>query len=207
MRRILLIITIILNCNISVTAQNINKELLISKVNQTALSIKSLECDFVQIKHISLLKENMTSKGKMYYNNKNKLRWEYFYPYTYCFILNNTKVSLASSSKKDVIDIKNNQMFQEIAKIMMNSVTGKCLSNTSDFNVKISSLSNRTIAILYPKKKTLKQLFNKITLNFNKDYTMIEVVELFEKSGDKTEIKLINPILNKSINESVFIID
>lgn len=207
MRRILSIIVVLFSCVMGVIAQDITKELLVAKVNQTALSIKSIECDFIQIKHISLLKEKMTSKGKMYYSNDNRLRWEYLSPYTYCFILNDTKVSLTSSSKKDIIDIKNNQMFQEIAKIMMNSVTGRCLSNTSDFNVEISTKSNKTIAILYPKRKTLRQLFTNITLNFNEDYSMIETVELFEKSGDKTEIKLINPKLNISIDENVFSID
>lgn len=207
MKKVLLIISISFCCVIGAMAQNITKEVLVAKVNQTASDIKSLECDFVQIKHISLLKEKIASKGKMYYSSNNKLRWEYLSPYTYCFIINDTKVSLTSSSQKDIIDIKNNQMFQEIAKIMMNSVTGKCLSSTSDFDLSLSSKSNKTIAILYPKKKTLKQLFTNITLNFNDDYSMIETVELIEKSGDKTEIKLINPKLNKGIDENVFSID
>lgn len=204
MKRILLILSILLSINYCSIAQTIDKALLITRVNKTALNLKSLECDFIQTKHISLLKDKMVSKGKMYYNSNNKLRWQYLSPYTYCFILNNSKVSLESSSKKDIIDIKNNQMFQEIAKIMMNSVTGKCLSSSSDFSVEVSTISNKTIAILYPKKKTLRQLFNKITLNFNKDYSMIEVVELYEKTGDKTEIQLINTKLNKEINESIF---
>ena len=50
-------------------------------------------------------------------------------------------------------------------------------------------------------------MFTKITLHFNSDNTMIETVELFEKSGDKTEIKLTQPKLNHSINESVFILN
>lgn len=203
-----LLITCIFSCiNLYLSAQIINKETLINQINETAANIKTLECRFIQTKHISLLKDVITSEGVMYYAQGNKLRWEYITPYTYCFILNDTKVLLASSIKKDVIDIKNNQMFQEIAKIMMNSITGKCLSNSSDFNVEIEHVNQKTFAILYPRKKTLKQLFSKITLHFNDDYNMIENVELFEKSGDKTEIKLTQPKLNNNINESVFILN
>ena len=207
MKRWLFISYILLCINLYLSAQTINKETLITRINERAASIKTLESRFIQTKHISLLKDVMISEGVMYYAKSNKLRWEYLTPYTYCFILNDTKVLLASSTKKDVIDIKNNQMFQEIAKIMMNSITGKCLSGSSDFNVEIEHVSNKTNAILYPKKKTLKQLFSKIILHFNFDYTMIETVELFEKSGDKTEIKLTQPKLNHSINESVFILN
>lgn len=207
MRKFALIIFTILGLSIHSYAQTINQEELIAKVNKAAGDIKSLECEFTQTKHISLLKDKMQSNGKMYYNNSSKLRWEYLSPYKYCFILNDTKVSLASSTKKDVIDIKNNQMFQEIVKIMMNSVTGKCLSSSSDFRVNVTVDGNRTIAVLYPKKKNLRQLFSNITLRFNADYSMIETVELYEKSGDKTEIKLKNPKLNGEIDESVFAID
>lgn len=179
---------------------------VIDKINSAVSSLKSMSCTFVQTKNLALLNDKMVSNGKMYYKQPNKLRWEYTSPYKYLFVFNGTKVYVGNKSKKDIIDTNTNKVFKEIARIMMTTVTGKALSNKTDFTISVSSNHKNWIITLIPKKKEMKQMFSKIELIFNKSNTMISEINIFEKNNDRTNIKLNGIIQNASIQESYFAI-
>jgi len=180
---------------------------MIQRISQTASSLKTIQCDFEQTKNLSLLNDKMVSKGKMYYKQDRLLRWEYDTPYNYTFILNGTRVMLKSANKTNIVDVKSSRLFQEIARIMMNSVTGKCLTENSDFKVVLFAKGNEWIARLFPQKKEMKQIFKMITLHFNPNVSMVSEVEMLENSGDITQIILKNIHSNVTINEKIFSVD
>jgi|SRR5574344_3651 outer membrane lipoprotein carrier protein len=180
---------------------------MVAKISETASTIKSIQCDFVQEKQLSIMNDKMISKGKMYYSKGNLLRWEYTTPYSYLFILNGSKVMLKSPKTKNIADTRSNKIFQEIARIMMNSVTGKSLTDKEDFKVTLYLSGEQWIADMVPLKREMKQMFNSIKLYFDTRKSMVNRVELMEKGGDKTSIELKNTIINKAINEKVFTID
>jgi outer membrane lipoprotein carrier protein len=134
------------------------------------------------------------------------LRWEYTSPYQYLFIFNGTKVYVGNKSRKDVIDTNSNKVFKEVARIMMNTVTGKALSNQTDFTVSVASNGSTYVVTLVPKKKDLKQMFYKIVLTFTKSDIMISEVDIYEKNGDRSNIVLKNIVTNTPVNESLFAI-
>lgn len=182
------------------------KQDVIKKINATASGLKSMSCSFVQTKHISLLSDKMVSEGNMYYSQPSKLRWEYTSPYKYLFIFNGTKVYVGNNSKKDVIDTNTNKVFKEVARIMMNTVTGKALSNTSDFTVNAEDAQTSWRITLVPKKKELKQMFAEIEMFFNKSNNMISELNIVEKNKDKTNIKFSDISTNKTLNANLFAI-
>ena len=202
-KQILFILFIIL-LPFGVFAQTSEEQKIVNKINKFNSEISSIECDFVQTKHLQILNDKMVSYGKMYYQQPDKLRWEYKKPYTYVFILNGTKVYLKKESRNDVIDIKQNKVFKSIAEIMMNSVIGKCLTNNKEFKVSILDVNNQWVASLIPQKKELKQMYSKIILYFGKANSIIQKVEMIEKNGDKTIIELKNVKLNKPVNANSF---
>lgn len=187
-------------------AQNKDQQ-IISQINTAASKMTSMQCDFVQTKTVKLLNDKMVSKGKMYYQQQNKLRWEYTSPYTYTFILNGSKVSLKKKNRNDVIDVNQNKMFREIVNIMMNSVVGKCLSDKKSFKTTIQDAQTEYKATLVPQSKEMKQMFTKIILHFNKQQSVVTKVEMMEKNGDSTVISLTNIVKNKTLNAKVFAID
>ncbi|MDR3118555.1 MAG: outer membrane lipoprotein carrier protein LolA [Mediterranea sp.] len=183
------------------------KKTMIQRINRTASSLETMQCEFEQTKYLSLLNDKMVSKGKMYYKQNNLFRWEYNTPYNYIFILNGTKVILKSSQKKDEIDVRSSRLFQEIANIIMNSVTGKCLTGNTDFKVTMYANGHEWIADLVPLKKEMKQMFNVITISFDPDVSMVSKVEMKEKSGDTTRIILKNVRSNITVDEKIFSLD
>lgn len=205
MKRLLFLI-LILSHIIPLSAQQLTEEQIKQKVNQTASAMKTMQCDFVQTKHLKMLNNDFVSHGKMYYQQSNKLRWEYTSPYSYTFILNNDQVLLKNKQRNDLIDVKQNKLFKEIVLIMMSSVVGNCLADDKNYKVSIATIGNEWVATLLPQRKDMKQMFQKLVLHFNAKKSVVNTVELFDKNGEKTIIELKNIRTNETITSNMFVI-
>lgn len=175
-----------------------------SQINKAAAQLSSMQCEFVQTKHLKMLNKSMVSNGKMYYQKSNKLRWEYTTPYKYTFILNGSKALLKNNNRTDVVDTNKNRMMKEIGRVMMNTVMGNCLQNDKDFKTSITSTQTEYVATLLPQRKDIKSMFQKIILHFNRKNSMVTSVELVEKNGDRTVIELKNVKTNVPISQNMF---
>lgn len=190
-----------------VPADGAKRSEMLSQINAAAAAMTSMECRFVQTKTLKMLNDKMVSEGLMCYRQSDRLRWEYQTPYTYVFVLNGKRVLLDTGKEKNIIDVKTNRMFEEIARMMMDSVTGKCLSDASEFDVKLYTQGTGWIADLTPKKKQMRQMFVKIRLRFDTKAKVVDRVEMTDKSGDNTVIELKNIRKNKPVDERMFKID
>ena len=205
MKRLLILLFVFVSVHLSLTAQQSEAQIR-QAITQAASAMKTMQCDFTQTKHLRMLNDKMTSKGRMYYQQTNRLRWEYTSPYSYTFILNDDKVLLKNAQRNDVIDVNKNKLFREIARIMMNSVVGASLTDDKSFKSTIATNGSEWTATLLPQRKDLRQLFQKIILHFNRTNAMVKQVELIEKNGDKTVIELNNIRTNEKISADMFTI-
>ena len=204
MKKLLLVIVAVFITTTVAHSQSTADAKIKQQINAVASKMQTMQCDFVQTKYMKLLNDKMVSQGKMYYQQSDKLRWEYTSPYTYTFVLNGSKVMLNKGKRSDVINVNQSKFFKEIARIMMNSVVGKCLTDEKDFKVSISSTATQWVATLVPQRKDMKQMFHKIVLYFSRSAKMVSTVELVEKKGDRTVIQLKNVKTNSPINAKVF---
>lgn len=204
MRRYILTLLVSL---ISLAASAQSEQQIIDKINNNSAKIKTLSCDFVQTKQMKMLNNKFVSKGKMYYEQPNKLRWEYTTPYSYTFLMNDSKVLIKNNNRSDIIDINQNKMFKEIARLMMNSIVGESLNNRRTFDVAIVSNEKQYVATLTPLEREMKQMWSKIMLYFDKVTLGVVKVEMVERTGDKTTIELKNIVVNGTIKPGVFAIN
>lgn len=204
MKRLYILLFICLSV-LSVSAQN--QQSIVEKINKACSEMKTMECDFVQTKYLKMLNDQMVSKGKMSYQQPSALRWEYTTPYTYTFVLNDNKILLKNDRRKDVIDVNQNKLFKEIARIMMNSIVGKCLTDDKAFKTTIEETSAEWVATLLPQKKDMKQMWTKLILHFDRAKNAVVKVEMYEKTGDHTVIDLKNTKTNHPIDKKVFSVD
>ena len=185
-------------CCLWLSAQTLKKateaeaKVMVAEINKTAASIRTLACNFTQVKTLSFLNDKMTSQGRMCYDASGKLRWEYTSPYTYTFILNGQQVHIQSA------------LFQGIAQVMMNSVTGRNLTSNKDFACTFYTQGDVWVADLVPQRKEMKQMFSTIRLRFDSKRRMVSQVEMNEKRGDVTVITLKDIKTNETINQNLF---
>ena len=212
MKRILLLIGIwlplTLTCAVAQTAvSKTEQERIISEINTSAQAIRTLQCKFVQTKELSIMNDKMVSSGTMAFARPNKLCWHYTSPYDYTFIIANDKVLISKGKNRNSIDLKSSQAFQGIAKMIAGSVTGKCLTQTKDFDIKILASDKVYIAKLTPKEKHLKKMFSSIRLTFNRSSHTMERVEMTEANGDATTIVFQDVKQNQPLSDKIFTLD
>ena len=183
------------------------KKVMLEKITASTKQLKSLVCDFEQTKELSILNEKMVSKGKMFYRSDNCVRWEYTSPYTYTFVFNNNKVLMQTGNNRSVIDVKSNNLFQEIVKIMISSINGSGLTDSKSFSTRFFQGTKGWMVALTPQQKEVKQMFSLIKLYFNLTDYSVDCVCMEEKNGDQTIIQLSKKQTNERIENDMFRVD
>ncbi|MDR1918504.1 MAG: outer membrane lipoprotein carrier protein LolA [Tannerellaceae bacterium] len=190
-----------------VPASRAEQQEMREKIGTASQKMTNLICNFEQVKELSILNDKMISKGKMYYRNDNCLRWEYLSPYSYTFVLNDKKILMQTGDSRNVIDLKSSKFFQEIVKIMMNGINGSGLTDLKSFEASYYKKETEWEIHLLPLQKDMKQMFSAIKLTFNtKNYT-VDQVEMNERNGDATLIRLFDKQFNNKIEDDTFHID
>jgi outer membrane lipoprotein carrier protein len=174
------------------------------KLHSIAAKTTSLQSDFVQIKHLDVLSEDIESNGKLSYKASNKLRWEYTTPLEYLIILKDGKVSIKDEGKVSSYDLSGNKTFQKINEMMIGSIQGDLLVNEADYNYEFKESSSNYLVIMYPKQKKVQEFMKSINIYFSKKDYSVEQVKMLEQSGDYTLMKFKNKKINASISDKTF---
>ena len=165
-------------------------------------TIKTLQCAFVQEKTSTLVKDKAVSKGNLFYQFPNALRWEYTDPSISTFILNgNNAVLFGKNDEK----LGNEKMLKQLGVIIISLINGNAIAQDKQFKTAFYEVENDLIKIvLTPVTKRLKDYFTTIEMDIDVNTLLANEIVLNEKSGDKTIISLTNKEVNNEIPSSVF---
>ena len=177
--------------------------LLRQKVIETSQQTSSISSDFVQIKRLSFLEEDVQSEGKFYFQKENQLRWEYSKPFFYLIIFNHDTILIQDENKTNSYDAASNRMFREINNIMLSMVNGTILES-KNFDFEYFEDPSTYMLELTPLEEGMKEFLSKIKLFVNKNDYSVDELYMIEKSGDYTHIRFINKSLNEEIPEHIF---
>lgn len=143
------------------------------------------------------------SKGMVYYQSPNLLKWEYSSPEDYQVLYRDSKLYVSENGDTREVDLASNRMFEKVGEMIAGSVNGKILKANKDFDISYFKEKNSMKARVIPKDQRIAGMFSEIWMNFNKE-NLIESVRLIDPSGDYTEIKLQNIVINQDIPKKVF---
>lgn len=177
------------------------------KLHTIATETNTLQSDFIQIKHLDVLSEDIESNGKLFYKANNKLRWEYTTPLEYLIVLKDGKVSIKDEGKVSSYDLSGNKTFQKINEMMIGSIQGDLLINEADYNYEFQESSDKYLVVMYPKQKKVQEFMKSINIYFSKKDYSVEQVKMLEQSGDYTLMKFKNKQTNASISDKTFSIN
>jgi outer membrane lipoprotein-sorting protein len=155
------------------------------------------------VKNISVLSEKIKSSGVFYFKKDNMIRWEYQKPYKYIIIYNGSKVFINDDGKTTQFDAKANRIFQEINGTILSSMKGVITENPN-FSVSFFKLQNKYLVKLSPKSNDLLKYVTRIEIYFDDKYLAVTEMNIYEKSGDYTNIVFRNREFNKNIPDSIF---
>ena len=174
-----------------------------NKMEAQSKLINTMESDFTQNKYLSVMSENIVSKGHFCFKKANMLRWEYITPYTYLIAINKDKMFIKDNGKVNKYDINSNKMFKSINEMMVATVQGNLLSN-KDYKAKFYESDRQYMIELAPVQKAAKDFLKSIQLYIDKtDYAVVKV-KMTEPSDDYTSIDFTNRKTNEPVADEKF---
>ena len=176
-------------CLMAIThsAQTLGEQDIIQKMASAARETKSIRADFTQTRHSKMLKKAQVSEGKMFCRQPDKLRWEYTSPRQTALVLDGTNARLTKDGSGNG---GRNRFAGEMARLIMNSVAGKYLTDDKAFQVSATASDGEYVATLVPVRKEMKRLYTKLVLHFDPKQSVVTKVELYEKDASHIVIEL-----------------
>lgn len=177
-----------------------------AKLKNKNLQLNTLSAHFVQTKTMTVLKKPAITKGFMYVKQNNKFRWEYTNNPKFIFAQNGNKIYTQTGENIQIITDNSVKLYEEISKLVQQSIHGNILENTKDFTA-IFEQNNRYIKIiLTPKQRGMKRFISNITLFIDKQTMLASKFIMLEPNGDSTMIEFENIKTNVPIDDQLFIL-
>lgn len=175
-----------------------------ASLTETAASMQTMQCRFVQSKTMAMLAEPSVSEGRMYFASPDRLRWEYISPYPFALVVNGERIVKVTDGKAEVLEGNSGRMYQGIVSMIMGSASGKNLFDTSTFDVILYDDDTFWKAEMTPKRRDMKRMFSQLVFHFDKKTQVIDHVEFIGSGGDVTLIRFEEVRVNEGIYKQTF---
>jgi outer membrane lipoprotein-sorting protein len=208
--RFLTLIAVILATGVATFAQQpkgytaiSNTSTLQSALARTAQATNTISSDFTQTKHMKMMEDKVTSKGRFHFKKDDKIRIEYTAPFQYLLVMNGSQVMVKDENKTNKINTRNSKTMQSVNKVMMDCMRGSVFGN-KDFAVKAFENKGQYLLQLTPVSSGMKGLFARIDVYIDKHDNSVARLVMNENGGDYTEMNFMNKKTNATLSDALF---
>lgn len=186
-------------------SRDASSELLLNNIQEAIGTIRTLEADFVQTRHLAVFEDELKSEGKIYFIAPDHLRWQIKRPYQSALIFNQGKVAKFEIKKGQLRKMKlaGSLLFAEIMGQMINILRGDFAAIEKEY--KIETKRKKSIEVtLKPRSKKLAKMLKSITLFMHPEKFRVKKLIIQEEGEDKLEIAFEREKENKELAPSLF---
>ncbi len=164
--------------------------------------ITSISTEFTQKKQMKILSRPLVSKGILYFQAPNSLRWEYRYPVRSILLMHKNKTKRFVQSERGFVEDAGIDL--QSMQIVVQDIT-QWLSGRFDENPAFTaSLEPGRKIVLVPKEKSFAMLIQRIEIILSNRPAIIKSVMIYESQDSVTKLEFKNVILNRSLEDSLF---
>ena len=175
------------------------------RIKNASSEIVTLTGDFIQKKTVKIVKNMPESKGKFFYKNPERLRWEIVEPVRMGFIVNGEqgkkwrkkadRYSKFEVSKEPIISVISSQVFAW--------ARGDFNKLKEDYEISILTESPVKVKLV-PLSSVEKKYISSIILSFSDTDNYVEQLEINETRGGCTQVTFSNMVTNDQLEEDIF---
>ncbi len=173
------------------------------RIEKEATSVKSIESDFTQIKHLNLFNEDITSKGKFYYKYNDKISLDYSSPTKYLIVINGDKLKIVSDGKKNVMSLKSNKIMKEMRGMLTACMSGN-ISQISGYNMEYFEDASSYLITVKPTNKSVQGYISGFDIYMDKKDLSVSKLRISESATDYTDYLFHNKKFNTLTDDKKF---
>jgi outer membrane lipoprotein carrier protein len=197
---------ILLIISVSVFAQSAleNTAEWTRKISEETSQINNLKAGFQQKKVLSFLENPIESTGTFWFEQENKIRWEYQTPYPYLIVMKNGILTITDEGRETTTDLSSNVMFEQLSTLIAGSIQGSLLNEDEAYRKEFFQDDKSVIVRFNPHSEQLLSYLKYIEIHFNKETLQVDELIMMEPGEDYTQIQFINSKINTEFAEDVF---
>lgn len=172
------------------------------KVQEQAHKTQTMTVDFIQLKHLDFLSNDIETSGNLALKQPNLVKWEYTKPFKYSVLFKDNMLYINDDGKKSDVNMGSNKLFGQLNNLIVNSITGD-LFKENEFDISYFKSPEGHEVLFVPKDAKLKKYIRQFRLFFNAE-AYVTKVKMTEPSDDYTIISFSNRQINNPLDNEVF---
>lgn len=174
----------------------------LERIREEVASVKAIEADFIQEKHLRMLDAPLISKGRLYFEMPRSLRWEYRSPVRSILLMRDKTIRRYVEGGKGLVEQGSQGL--EAMRVFLGEI---CLwmqgefEGNPDFRTELKP--DRTV-VLTPEKKAIARVVERIALKLTDTPGVIKTATIYEDADTYTRIRFTDTKINQPIDPAVF---
>ncbi len=177
---------------------------VLARLQELAAGVNTLASDFVQEKHLAVFQEVLQSKGRLYFQRPDRLRWELTAPVASGFVLDGGRGRRwnSRSGEEEDFQLDREPVMKLVAEQLFAWAGGDFTRLRQQY--RISVLNAAPVVLRLEPLAAASGFLDYLRVAFAADGRHVEVVEVHEKDGDFTRIRFIDTRLNLPLPADTF---
>ncbi len=164
---------------------------VVKQVDAAKAGIETLSGEFTQKNRVKLFKQEMTSKGRLYFKKPRQIRWEYVSPDPSVMILDGNQATLITpGAAPQRFDLEKDATMRAIFDQLLTWLgPGSLAAARDDYELAVAGSASAPVLTLTPKlASAIGKAFARIELRLDPRTWLMRSILLVEKNGDEKEI-------------------
>jgi outer membrane lipoprotein-sorting protein len=180
---------------------------LVHKVDAQKAGVETLAGEFTQKNRVKLFKQELSSKGRLYFKKPRQIRWEYLAPDPSVMILDGNKAMLRTpGAAPQVFDLEKDATMRAIFDQLLTWLgPGSLAAAKSEYELSAGGSAAAPSLTLTPKATSpVSRAFARIELRLDPKTWLMKSILLVEKNGDEKEIDFVRLTRNARLPPDAF---
>ena len=164
---------------------------VVKKVDAAKAGVETLAGEFTQKNRVKLFKQELASKGRLYFRKPRQIRWEYTSPDPSVMILDGDQATLRTpDAAPQVFDLTRDATMRAIFEQLLTWLgPGSLAAARADYDLSATGGAAAPVLVLTPRATSaVAKAFARIDLKLDARTWLMKSIVLVEKNGDEKAI-------------------
>jgi outer membrane lipoprotein carrier protein len=180
---------------------------VLQRVDAAKASIDTLAGEFTQRNRVKLFKQELTSKGRLYFKKPRQIRWEYTSPDPSTLVLDGNRATLTTpGAATQTFDLDKDATMRAIFEQLLTWLgPGSLAQARSDWQIAAGGAAAAPMLTLTPRPdRPVARAFARVELRIDGKTGLLHGIALVEKNGDEKEITFVKLEKNVTLPANAF---
>lgn len=183
----------------------VEEEAFFKAMDSHIATVTGLKANFVQVRYVAFFSDLLSSRGRLFYEKPDRLRWEMHEPYASIMIFNGGLFAKYNRENGKYVRMKSGmeKLMRESLSQIITMMNADFTRMKKDYDISVRQ-QEKYIVTLVPLSTAMRRIIDSIVIDLDPIVYRVEKVKILEAQGDSIEIRFSDSDENVQLEESFF---